>query len=380
MRIQVSAANLDLSPVLRNYVEARVWVALRRLPRRPSWVGVRLIGDAGKTRRPPRVTCHVDVWLRGVGIVSVRHVDTNAYRGIDCAAVRLRQAITRRLRHAGLLAASPAARRRRHSRTISATSRTTAPPCLAVVIKPSGGRSRLGLRPWLRARYGIEEIQSITLSRDAWRQLASDESEEVAPTLTDRLALSLLCMPELVVVSGTGGRARSGDQLRISRAEVERVVRRIRSLRLSAEVVGVWTAERWDAAASLVESEEVGQAPAPGNAAAGNRADPCLPVFSGDVLQRLAERIWEDDGGRIESEPGAAGSMTHRRRGEVLRGAYSDRPTAPQGRFSSRRWSRNGSRRRARRDAWGRLFISRAGTRTFSERHPRQGPPKRRSS
>jgi hypothetical protein len=352
MRIEVSATNLDLSPVLRNYAEARVWVALRRLARRPSWVGVRLIGGADEAR-PPRVACRVDAWLRGVGLVTVRHVDTNPYMGIDSAAVRLRQVITRRLRHAGLVAPSPAAPLLQHSRTVSASSRATTPPRLAVVIKPSGGRSRLSLRPWLRARYGIEETHGTTLSQDAWRQLASGESEEVDPTLRDRLALSLLCRPELVVVAGTGGPARPADQPPTSRAEVERIVGRVRALRLPTEVVGVWTAERWDAASCLVESEEVGQATAAGNTAAGDCANRRLSVFSEDVPAQLAELIWEDDGGRIKREPETAAAGTRRRHTGTQRTAGSDHSLAPHGRFSSGSWRRDGRRRRAERDATG---------------------------
>jgi hypothetical protein len=86
VRIEVSTSNLELSPVLRRYAEGRVWLALQRLARRPSWVGVRIVGRP-EDDRPTRVVAQVDAWLRGVGLVTVLHVDTNPWSGIDSAAV-----------------------------------------------------------------------------------------------------------------------------------------------------------------------------------------------------------------------------------------------------------------------------------------------------
>jgi hypothetical protein len=99
MRVDVFANDFNLSAALRRYASARVWLAVHRFAPRLSWVGVRLIGDPGENGRP-RVTCQIDVWLKGAGVVTVRHTDTNAYVGVDCAAVRLRQALASRLRHA----------------------------------------------------------------------------------------------------------------------------------------------------------------------------------------------------------------------------------------------------------------------------------------
>src|SRR5688500_6359583 len=99
MRVEVFSTDFDVSPVTRAYAESRVWLAVRRITRRVSWVGVRLIGRPGKAGAT-RVVCQIDVWLRGAGLVTVRHTDTNAYVGIECAGVRLKQAIARKLRRA----------------------------------------------------------------------------------------------------------------------------------------------------------------------------------------------------------------------------------------------------------------------------------------
>ena len=300
MRVEVSATNVDLTPVLRSHAEARACLALRRADRRASWVGVRLAGTAGE---PRRVVCHIDAWLRGTGLVTVRHTDTNPYVGIDCAAELLRHAVARRLRKAGVRPQPPAALPAAQPRPAGAqASPDAAQPRLAIVVRHSGSRSRLSLRPWLRARYGIDEVQSITLSRGAWSDLAYDELGEVDAGLRDRLALALLGKPDLIVVLGHQSPRDSGAGRPTSREEVERVVERVRSLRVSTEVLGVWTNEDWDAASCLVESEELGLRRYPKGDAGSDEAIACFSVFRGDVPQWLAERVWEDDGGRVGHE------------------------------------------------------------------------------
>src|SRR5687768_14298279 len=100
MRVEVIGSNFDISDVLRTYAESHVWLAAQRVGRHVSWVGVRLMPEHDRAV-DGRVVCQIDVWLQGAGQVTIRHTDTNAYVGIDCAAVRLEQALIRRLRESG---------------------------------------------------------------------------------------------------------------------------------------------------------------------------------------------------------------------------------------------------------------------------------------
>jgi ribosome-associated translation inhibitor RaiA len=99
MRVEVFANGLQVSEALRTYAESRVWLAVQRASDRLSWVGVRLMRE-GNHAVDGRTICQLDVWLRGIGLVTVRHADINAYVGIDCAAARLEQAVIRKLREA----------------------------------------------------------------------------------------------------------------------------------------------------------------------------------------------------------------------------------------------------------------------------------------
>ena len=104
MRVEVFASGFDISEVLRTYAASRVWLAVQRAADRLSWVGVRLMGEDNHAA-DGRTVCQFDVWLREIGLITVRHTDINPYVGIDCAAVRLEHAVIRRLREAGIFIA-----------------------------------------------------------------------------------------------------------------------------------------------------------------------------------------------------------------------------------------------------------------------------------
>lgn len=218
MRIEVSARNVDLVPVLRHYAEARAWVALQRVARRPTWVGVRLTGDAGSDTAG-RTTSQFDAWLRGVGLVTARYSDTNPYLAIDCAAVLLGQAVARRLRKAGIRPSPEVVRAAPGRFADYLQAGTETPPRLAVLVRPSGARSRVSIRPWLRARYGIDEVQTITLSRGAWGELASGGAASAENALRARLALAVLGRPEVIVVLGDRPAASSASLVSRNGAE-----------------------------------------------------------------------------------------------------------------------------------------------------------------
>ena len=253
MRIEISGNYVELSGVLRAYAESRVGVAVRRAASRLTWVGVRFIRERGPAA-DQRVLCQLDVWLRGSGLVTVRHIDTNPYVAVDCAAVRLEQALVRKLRESAQHADTQEARR-----APSPPRRRGATPRYAVVVTPADSRNRLSLIPWLRTRYGIDQVQTISLSCPEWDALVTDDM--AAPQLKrfkDRLALAQLCHPEALIVVGGGGDAEPACQQRPqSRWELERVVRHLRALRLPVELIGVCVNEHWGQDNCLIESEEL---------------------------------------------------------------------------------------------------------------------------
>src|SRR5690554_947310 len=97
VRIRVSAVNLELSPALRQYAEVRVWLALQRFSRRVRWVKVWL-SRCNDTPGGEGWRCRLGVWLGRLGLVVVEHTDADAYVAIDAAAIRLKQAVLRRLK------------------------------------------------------------------------------------------------------------------------------------------------------------------------------------------------------------------------------------------------------------------------------------------
>jgi hypothetical protein len=250
MRIHVLNNDLEIPYVLRTYAESRVWLAVQRAADRLSWVGVRFMRpddeiDGG------RVACQLDVWLRGVGLVAVRHVDINPYLALDCAAVRIEQAVIRRLREAG---SHPAPARR----VTTARRNGATPSAYAVVVLPSDARPRLSLIPWLRTRYGIEQVHTVSLTWPEWDALvAGDIDSRHLKRFKDRLALAQLCRPDTVVVVGGAVPQPSRDEPPQARREVERVVRQILAWGMPLEVIGVWVNEHWGADDCLIESEEL---------------------------------------------------------------------------------------------------------------------------
>jgi ribosome-associated translation inhibitor RaiA len=96
MRIDVHAVNIELPPALRRYAETRAWKAGRRHASRTTWLCVTVANQTAASG-VPAVSCRIDGWLRGIGNVSVRHVGADPYVAIDRAAVRLEQAIGRRV-------------------------------------------------------------------------------------------------------------------------------------------------------------------------------------------------------------------------------------------------------------------------------------------
>jgi ribosome-associated translation inhibitor RaiA len=98
MRIDVRAMNMELPTALRSYAETRAWMAGRRHWSRVIWLSV-MVANRTAASGAPVFSCRIDGWLRGVGHLSVRHVDADPYVAIDRAAVRLERAVGRHVGH-----------------------------------------------------------------------------------------------------------------------------------------------------------------------------------------------------------------------------------------------------------------------------------------
>ena len=109
MRMEVFANGFDISQELQPYAELRVWLAIQRAADRVSWVGVRLMPDDNHAA-DGRVVCQLEAWLRGIGLITVRHADIDLYVAIDCAAVRRVPAVVRKLRETGIYRPAPGRR------------------------------------------------------------------------------------------------------------------------------------------------------------------------------------------------------------------------------------------------------------------------------
>lgn len=247
MRIDVHAINLMLSSDLKDYAEIRIWRAVRRAARRTAWVGLWLTQHPEQSDDAIRYSCRLDVWLRGIGIVTVCHFDAHPYVAIDIAAARLRQAIATKMRQDALGRRIAARRNLRESAS-------TDDPRLAVVIERANLPRRMSLIPWLRAKYGIEQVTRISLPATLWHAAANGDG--LAEALRPRLALSLLCRPELIVVLGRAGIADDADNAHAEELRVRRIVGQLRRWSIPIEMLGLWITETWNPECH-VESREL---------------------------------------------------------------------------------------------------------------------------
>ena len=71
MRFEMFVDGIPVPKELRMYAESRVGLAVHRAADRLSFVGVRL------EARPPHfeVTCQLEAWMRGIGVVTASHAD-----------------------------------------------------------------------------------------------------------------------------------------------------------------------------------------------------------------------------------------------------------------------------------------------------------------
>jgi hypothetical protein len=127
-----------------------------------------------------------------------------------------------------------------------------------VVVVPWDARPRLSLIPWLRTRYGIEQVHTLSLAWPEWEALLAGEMESLQlERFKDRLALAQLCRPEALIVVGGAEPQPWCDERPQGRTEVERVVNNLRALDLPTEVIGVCANEHWTSDECLIESEKL---------------------------------------------------------------------------------------------------------------------------
>src|SRR4051812_16157459 len=93
MRVTVIATNFSLSDNLRQYDELKVWLAVQPAANARAWTSVRLTREPGADH----VSCQMDLWLKRTGFITVTHTDWSAEAAVDRAAVRLEQALRRKL-------------------------------------------------------------------------------------------------------------------------------------------------------------------------------------------------------------------------------------------------------------------------------------------
>jgi ribosome-associated translation inhibitor RaiA len=97
MRIETHAANLKLTPALRDYAQTCLWLATRELAGRLAWIGLWLTEYLAEDQLPA-LSCRITAWVRGVGAIAATHTADDALVAIDRASARLEQALARAAR------------------------------------------------------------------------------------------------------------------------------------------------------------------------------------------------------------------------------------------------------------------------------------------
>lgn len=98
MRILIEGRDVEMTPQLYARAQERVCYMLVLHQHIVSWVAVQF------SRFRPQdedICCQIDVWLYGIGAVTVRHSEPSAIDAVDMAALRLREAVRRRLARRG---------------------------------------------------------------------------------------------------------------------------------------------------------------------------------------------------------------------------------------------------------------------------------------
>ncbi|MCC6240119.1 MAG: hypothetical protein IT448_07470 [Phycisphaerales bacterium] len=256
MRLDVHAVNMDLTSEMEQHAKLRAWQAVQRWPQRAVWVGVWLTdqhnaaGGAAGASAPAemdstRYSCRFDVWLRGVGVISVCQSEAEARCAVDVASARLVQAISARMRKCIRDDVRFAPDEWRYTAPAGASGRlhcdepaSRRSRCLAVLIERKNSGRRSKMLQWLRDQYGVEQVIRLSLPAGLWRKAALGSS--LAMNLRERLSLSMLCWPQLIVVAGRASPADGIESQQAERQQVQRIVGQLRLLAVPMPIVGVW--------------------------------------------------------------------------------------------------------------------------------------------
>lgn len=232
MRLDVHAVNMDLTSEMEQHAKLRAWQAVQRWPQRAVWVGVWLTdqhnaaGGAAGASAPAemdstRYSCRFDVWLRGVGVISVCQSEAEARCAVDVASARLVQAISARMRKCIRDDVRFAPDEWRYTAPAGASGRlhcdepaSRRSRCLAVLIERKNSGRRSKMLQWLRDQYGVEQVIRLSLPAGLWRKAALGSS--LAMNLRERLSLSMLCWPQLIVVAGRPVRPMGSSRNRLN--------------------------------------------------------------------------------------------------------------------------------------------------------------------
>jgi ribosomal subunit interface protein len=95
-KMTVRAVGMDVTDRLKHYVERRLLFALGRFERRVAGVSV-WISDENGPKGGIDKRCTIAARLTGAGDVRVEDVGAEVSFAIDCAAGRLRRAVSRRI-------------------------------------------------------------------------------------------------------------------------------------------------------------------------------------------------------------------------------------------------------------------------------------------
>ena len=246
MRLDVHVINVQPTAALKEYTQSRLWLGLQEHTRRILCAGVWLTERAGGLEEDgPRFVCRIDVWLRRIGHVTVRHIETNPFVAVDLAVARMRHNVARgvqRARRAAALTGAADELSDGNGRAWVERSRVRgrATPRLAVVVERRGPSSASSAAAWLRDNFDVEQLGRLTVSDPVW-EAAADADHELLESLRDRLALSLLGRPMLVVILGSaaGRSAAAVDSVR-EQARVRALARVIGECTLPVDVIGLW--------------------------------------------------------------------------------------------------------------------------------------------
>ena len=102
MQLNVCGIDSTLTPAIEQHIKDRVKLAVSHAPGSINDVVVR-VRDINGTRGGVDKACSIVAWLRNRAAVVVEAVSSDLYAAVDAAAMKLKQALSRRTRRARTL-------------------------------------------------------------------------------------------------------------------------------------------------------------------------------------------------------------------------------------------------------------------------------------